>query len=1154
MKKILVIFNLFVYACCYADFVNLDLAGQNIPIEEASTRFSDWFGTGESTFEQFSHETDVYGVQHIAFQQFYRGLKVDNCIIILHASEGIVMSINGDVLKPQNQPHKIRERRVSSTNNQDSISLIHISTDSIDKFYNAYRKETEYGVFYYDVETSELIKSVPRAMNAVAASGYTKYSSNRSFECDYSSNKYYLSNSSKNIKVYRTQMNYNTGTCGAKYDFTSSDNTWSGNYITSVTITGVSNFWWGALVDNYPDLYITITDTDDNLLYISDYKSDVGKERNYPVTFRISDMVRVPENGGYKIKVWDYDPVGDPDLGYTGRLTSNSLGKHSWGDASANVRFYCQITNWHPANDLFWGLNVVYDYYLNVFNRNSFDNNGATIQAYLHSVHSISGIYNEYGTSNIFGNYLTGSDYENAYATGDTSDVTTAYLHFGLGNEFQDTRVGLNTIGHEFTHLICKYRSKGELEYSGESGALNESTADMMALSIEHFAKPETFNWRYGEDHMLDGGCTRDFQNPENGYTPQPDTYGVGPYWVSPQSSSDNGGVHSNSGVSNHWFYLLCDGGSGINGKNNTFTVQAIGIDKAQRILFNALLYYFPPQTTFAQARALTEKTAIQIYGKNSQEHQSVINAWHAVGVGEPYSEDFVLPPGKYVIVANRDKDNDRNWYYMTSDLGTASTKRFQAINTNTENLNNIVTEELEDKYIWELVEDGENWKLKNDSNFITWTSGNSANLAATGKTLTCNMADNAVQVHFNDGSAERYLAMNQTTGNNYFAFYTGSNQIKNLVFLPYKVDTITPAPDCKSIPFTETFASSQGDFTIQNVILPDGLTSIWNWNAQYGMVANAINGSTKYESEAWLISPCIELPTNQECVLTFSHAAKFFPDTDQMTLYLTTDYITEAPGESYWEQLIIPTYPTGTNWNWFESGEIDLSAYKGEHIVVGFRYVSNTNYAPQWEIKNFAITQSGTTPVTPPVESNRYIVLAQRDASSNWFYMTSDLGSASTKRYQAVDAGTNVLANVSNINLADKYYWEIEDNKLKTAAGYSTWTSGNSANINATGKELTIQQQADGTYTFSFADGSDTRYLSLNKTTGNDYFAYYKGTAQVYKLTLVKEGATTPTVIENTSDESFHDSPIRKVIEDGQLYIILPNGTRYTATGVKVK
>ena len=640
MKKTVLLF-LFVFGNIYslrADFVSKNFDGDIImPIEEACIHFNEWFGTGESSFVQYSDETDSYGTQHLAFQQYYKGAKVENCIIILHASKGVVNSINGDVLKIDNQPKKIKERWLTSINEADSISLIHISTDSIDIFYNAYKKESEYGVFYYDVETDELIKSIPRAMSAVASSGQTKYSSKRSFECDFSNNKYYLSNSKKNLKVYHTQMDFNTGLCGTKYNFTSADNTWSGNYITSVTITGVSNSWWGALVDNYPDLYITITDADDNLLYISDYKSDIGQERNYSVTFRISDMIRVPANGGYKIKVWDYDPIGDPDLGSTGVLNSNSLGKHSWGDNSSNVRFNCQITNWHPANDLFWGLNVVYDYYMDVFNRNSFDNNGATIQAFLHSVYSISGIYDEYGKSNLFGSYINGSNYENAYATGDAKDVTTAYLHFGLGNELQDTRVGLNTIGHEFTHLICTYRSLGELEYSGESGALNESTADMMALSIEHFAKPETFNWKYGEDHMLDGSCTRDFQNPQNGYSPQPDTYGVGPYWVLPQSSSDHGGVHSNSGVSNHWFYLLCEGGSGTNGKNNIFTVQAIGIDKAQRILFNALLNYFPPQTTFAQARTLTEQTAVQIYGKDSPEHQSVANAWYAVGVGDKY-------------------------------------------------------------------------------------------------------------------------------------------------------------------------------------------------------------------------------------------------------------------------------------------------------------------------------------------------------------------------------------------------------------------------------------------------------------------------------------------------------------------------------------
>ena len=271
-------------------------------------------------------------------------------------------------------------------------------------------------------------------------------------------------------------------------------------------------------------------------------------------------------------------------------------------------------------------------------------------------------------------------------------------------------------------------------------------------------------------------------------------------------------------------------------------------------------------------------------------------------------TDDFELKPGKYVIVANRDKNGDKNWYYMTSDLGTASTKRFQAVSTGTESMDAIDITDLEDKYVWTLEADGSNWKLKNGTQYITWASGNSANLGATAKTLTFDVADNQVLAHFNDGSAERYLSLNATTNNNYFAFYSGTNQIEQLFFLPY---------------------------------------------------------------------------------------------------------------------------------------------------------------------------DDGTTPVDPPVESNRYIVLAQRNATSNWFYMTSDLGTASNKRYQAVDAGTSILADIVNQNLDDKYYWEIDGNKLKTTAGYSTWTSGNSANLDATGKDLTIQQQTDGTYTFSFIEGDNTRYSS---------------------------------------------------------------------------
>lgn len=338
------------------------------------------------------------------------------------------------------------------------------------------------------------------------------------------------------------------------------------------------------------------------------------------------------------------------------------------------------------------------------------------------------------------------------------------------------------------------------------------------------------------------------------------------------------------------------------------------------------------------------------------------------------------LTPGKYVIVASRAKEGNRNWYYMTSDLGTATTKRFQAVDTGTEEVDSINITNLDDKYVWTLEADGSNWKLKHGTQYVTWTSGNSANLGTTAKTLTFDVTDNQVLAHFNDGTSERYLSLNTTANLDYFAFYSGTNQVEQLFFLPY---------------------------------------------------------------------------------------------------------------------------------------------------------------------------DEGTTPIVPPVESNRYIVLAQRNATSNWLYMTSDLGTASNKRYQAVDAGTSVLADVVNQNLEDKYYWEIDGNKLKTAAGYSTWTSGNSANLDAMGKDLTIQQQTDGTYTFSFVEGDNTRFLALNKTVGNDYFAYYNGTNQIYKLTLVKEGSSgTATSMEGVPHKEQNAT---KILRNGQIFILRGDKT-YTLTGQEVK
>ncbi|MGI9516730.1 MAG: M4 family metallopeptidase, partial [Pirellulaceae bacterium] len=245
-------------------------------------------------------------------------------------------------------------------------------------------------------------------------------------------------------------------------------------------------------------------------------------------------------------------------------------------------------------------------YFRDIHGRNGYDDNGTFTLAYAE----------------------TGVGYVNAYWDG-----IRLTLGDGDGGTFNPL-VNLDIVGHELAHGVTQ--NSANLIYSYESGALNESFSDIFGEAIEYYATG-TKDWFSGTGVLIGGGGIRSLANP-NVYG-DPDTYLGTNWWYSP---NDNGGVHTNSGVQNHWFYLLSDGGTGTNDNGDAFNVPGIGIEDAADIAYRNLTVYLTPLSQHLEARAGSLQAATDLFGFDSPQYLSTLEAWNAVGV---YGEELHLVP-----------------------------------------------------------------------------------------------------------------------------------------------------------------------------------------------------------------------------------------------------------------------------------------------------------------------------------------------------------------------------------------------------------------------------------------------------------------------------------------------------------------------------
>lgn len=150
-----------------------------------------------------------------------------------------------------------------------------------------------------------------------------------------------------------------------------------------------------------------------------------------------------------------------------------------------------------------------------------------------------------------------------------------------------------------------------------------------------------------------------------------------------------------------------------------------------------------------------------------------------------------------------------------------------------------------------------------------------------------------------------------------------------------------------KTLPYTESFGSSIGDFSIDNINL-GSLSNIWFHDSNYScMVANGYGASAGVGG--YLVSPTIDLTAATSPILSFEHAMGYASSNNNEC----TVWIKEEGGE-YVELTVPATYPT--DYSFVTSGDISLKSYVGKKVVVAFKYLLADSSAPKWEIKNFAV------------------------------------------------------------------------------------------------------------------------------------------------------------------------------------------------------
>ncbi|MGB7203219.1 MAG: M4 family metallopeptidase [Pyrinomonadaceae bacterium] len=308
-----------------------------------------------------------------------------------------------------------------------------------------------------------------------------------------------------------------------------------------------------------------------------------------------------------------------------GTFNMNSTGNETTGTGGTQSRYTDTDDVWNTTIqragvDAHYGAAKTYDYYQSVHGRNGIDGNngpGTTTSAVGGIPLVVSRVH--FGSSGAYNNAFW---FNNQMSYGDGNGTTFSPL------------TTIDICGHEMTHGVTERTAN--LTYANESGALNESMSDIFGAMVEVFADGAVSgdSWKIGEDSYTPGtpgDALRLMDNPNA--VGDPDHYTLRLYQgaCTPSNANDQCGVHTNSSISNHAYYLMAAGGTN---RVSSIAVTGIGTTDAAKIFYRALSVYMTASTNFAGARTATLSAATDMFGSASTQYNTVATGWCAVGVG----------------------------------------------------------------------------------------------------------------------------------------------------------------------------------------------------------------------------------------------------------------------------------------------------------------------------------------------------------------------------------------------------------------------------------------------------------------------------------------------------------------------------------------